>query len=1109
MSQRFALGLLAVGLVALGAIVFVVAGDGDGRARRTRGVEAPVETETTEAVSEAPLPLAPSREDPLPAEAEAIELETRETASARREARSAYEEELADALWVEGRVVFPPGTPADEECWVIADGRRFEHGEDHRVRVDPDGRFRVAFSKKTRKGRLRLDARYLFLEESQRIEPKKESEGIVLTPSLGGRVVVRLVPAPGKEIRAEEVDGKIFLWNPEGGGNRNAKISGAFEGAVNALPPITYRLSLSSSTLLSPDPVGVSVTAGETEEVEFEIEIGLRVAGTVIDREGRPVAEAEIDVAVSDGEGSTYSWQSGERTDEEGRFEIGAIEHGNVSLGITRAGFLPLKRDVPELAESHEVRDLLIVLDRGASIRGRVVLPDGGPAAGAWVEYSVPDPEDASDLKDLRIQAGEDGAFEVAGLGDDPVTLTAILTQKKKVEEASPLTGKVRKKTERKRLRGVAEDVPPGTHDLVLRLGAGQRLSGVVVDSFGAPVRSFRLSIQEQSEFGPFGPSLFSEEFEDPGGAFVAEGLPSGDFEVIVTAKGFGRSDPRTIHLPGEEVPLRIELARSATVAGRVLAPDGMPVADAVLILDSRDSQWSWDRGEEAGRSEEDGTFVLEEVAPGERVLFAEAKGYADALPLVVSVAPAEVKGGLTVQLRRAAVIEGEVLGAGGVPDAQVEVTYWPEDFHEPESAWTDEQGRFRIEDVAPGGGQLSADGTLEDAVEIFGEEADPSLVDLLQRGESVTVDEGETVHVVLSFDEFDLIRVHGVVTVHGEPATQGVVSASVMGEDVGWGFSSDLDEDGRYEFMLPHPGRYSFSYFDYGSGSGVQMTETVPATKDFPIDFALDPGAIEGVVRDASGAPLSGISVLVQPQLHEDGEFFSWSQVETDEEGRYRLENLVGGTYNLMAGNEFLWGGEVNPAASAVAGMSLEGVVVTPGSVLRGVDFELPEGGTLRGRVTLEGAPVSNAWVQVIDAQGSIHFAGMTNRAGVFESSGLLPGPAQVFAGKSGASDSLASHVLPAVVEAGTTHDVELELFPTGSLVLSLFGPDGSLAAGEVEVEGANSMLKHFMEDQTWMFSQVPVGTVTVHATLNGVERTTTAEIRAGETQRVELRFD
>ena len=120
------------------------------------------------------------------------------TESERRAQATLAEAELSDAIWVDGRVEFPDGTPGGEVVEVVALGRKFKNRELHRVKVEPDGRFRVAFAPGTKSGRLDIDALHLFLDKPQ---PVRWSDGvlvkaIVLEPFLGGalRGQLRLGP---------------------------------------------------------------------------------------------------------------------------------------------------------------------------------------------------------------------------------------------------------------------------------------------------------------------------------------------------------------------------------------------------------------------------------------------------------------------------------------------------------------------------------------------------------------------------------------------------------------------------------------------------------------------------------------------------------------------------------------------------------------------------------------------------------------------------------------------------------------------------------------------------------------------------------------------------
>src|SRR5258707_14031298 len=105
--------------------------------------------------------------------------------------------ELKDALWVEGRVIIPEGTPPDEHVEILAEGGKFKSRPLHRTPMAPDGSFRVAFAPGTEVGELTLEAHYLYLDTGMSISPSNPSKDIVLTPKIGGDIRGRLVPADG------------------------------------------------------------------------------------------------------------------------------------------------------------------------------------------------------------------------------------------------------------------------------------------------------------------------------------------------------------------------------------------------------------------------------------------------------------------------------------------------------------------------------------------------------------------------------------------------------------------------------------------------------------------------------------------------------------------------------------------------------------------------------------------------------------------------------------------------------------------------------------------------------------------------------------------------
>jgi len=1095
MTNRLLLGLLAVALVALGLLVFWGRESDEVRGRGTASIDLGGDDDPA-----APRGEAPDRLEAPAAVAVEPEIEPEaEPASKREDALSAYEEELAEGHWVEGRVRFPEGTPLDEECFVIADGSSFEHGDDHRVRVETNGSFRVAFSRRTRKGRLRLDARYLHLGKSVSLEVRA-ADPVVLEPRLGGRIVGRLVPQEGTEVKGD-VEGSVRAWSSVDQAAASAAVQGDLRFELNGLfPGGEYHVGFRSPEHEDVDDRRAVVRPGEATEIELPLRRGASVSGVLVDEAGAPVAGAQISVTTR-----TPFTVSGEgRTDAEGRFRLAGLSAGKVAITVERVGFVPLHRDVPELAAERDVTGLRLVLERGASVEGRVVFPDGTPAADARIRYTLPGRGGRPWPSSFTVRAGEDGAFVVAGLGDEPIRLDAWAVQKSTVDVVSAIRGKTRRKTERTRHAGSLDDVLPGVTDVVIRLGGGNTLAGIVLDTSGAPVREFRIRVTEIGDGAWDRRDHVSRKFEATDGAFELSGLPAGKFEVTASAEGFGTSTAQQRFLPGETEPLRFVIGRTGSIAGIVLTAGGTPIEGAWIEENRERSRRMWPGNVRPARSEADGSFLLADVEPGTFSLTARADGHAPSVRTPVRLEPGEDLDGVELHLRPGATLTGEVRGVGGRPDADREVTLWGWDTRTHLTARTDEKGGFRFDGAPPGRCRVSVEASTEDATLLFGPDADETAVQILTRTLDLEIAEGESRHVVLALPEIDVVVVRGRVLVGGEPLVRARVSAAPP-EHTGRSYpSTRTDESGEYLLTLPCPGEYRFMVHDQESDGSLRTSAMIPRAQEFVLDLEFEVGSIAGTVRDSSGRPLAGVEVSVRSSS--DGAPGSLVQVETDSDGRYVAGTLASGTYVVTAGEDSrLWLAAPSPEPGFVRS-SILGIVVEAGATVRGVDFELAEGGRVRGRVFYEGQPRGECWITVRDEKGEMHHGGMTTESGEYHSGGVPGGRVTVVAQT---REGLASRPVTATIVTGDTTDVDLEVVHTGSLRVALIAPDGELLKGEARIEGPAPYGLYFMKDRTWGMDSLAEGEYTIRASARGGEKTSRAVVYRGERTRVEIRFD
>ncbi len=201
-------------------------------------------------------------------------------------------------------------------------------------------------------------------------------------------------------VHAERVDGE----DRERVESVNTNRDGRFE--IHDLPGGNYEILAeagwgfgSSRPNLRPKRIP-DVPAG-TQNLAIEVEEGLRVAGRVTLIDGTPVAEGWASVnSRGEGGGNTNG------PILEGAFDLSGVAPGKADLWI----------NVPDQSPKHlEVEagktDLVIVLGGGGTVTGRILLPDGSPAGGAWVSAQQGDGGSTS------VQAGPDGAYVLKGVG--------------------------------------------------------------------------------------------------------------------------------------------------------------------------------------------------------------------------------------------------------------------------------------------------------------------------------------------------------------------------------------------------------------------------------------------------------------------------------------------------------------------------------------------------------------------------------------------------------------------------------------------------------------------------------------------------------------------
>ncbi|HKE00047.1 MAG TPA: carboxypeptidase-like regulatory domain-containing protein [Planctomycetota bacterium] len=393
------------------------------------------------------------------------------------------------------------------------------------------------------------------------------------------------------------------------------------------------------------------------------------------------------------------------RKSKSGTFRITNLSAGPHRLVARADGYVEAEIPGVTVVKGEIAADVLMRLERGATLRGTVVdAITGKPVAGARIDRIVDDPPNGSHAEGAA-KTGDDGSFELANVAGAPCRLAASheFYVERETEDLRPTPGAVL-------------SVPP----IALRLGGV--IEGKALDGAGEPFAGARVSAMLQRDGAPrarIGRSAYASEQVAADGAFRLTGLASGTWRVDVSV-GEVFDDSQETELRGTvavvegetaHVALQPPIRGACTVRGRVTR-GREPVARARVsvrvhrpIQNPRDSDGLW----RYGKTDDEGRFAIQRVFAGDAVLSIEATsldGSASCSQAIVVPDAPQLE--VEVAWPSGAVISGRVTRAGdGTAFAGAKVTArWLGDasaWESGSSAKTDTEGRYTISDVREG----------------------------------------------------------------------------------------------------------------------------------------------------------------------------------------------------------------------------------------------------------------------------------------------------------------------------------------------------------------------------------------------------------------------
>ncbi len=480
---------------------------------------------------------------------------------------------LCDASFsVSGRVTWRDGN-VPPHAWVSAMSVAMA-GDVPGVPVAADSQFRID---RLLPGsyRLKVDAMHGPRAEKQvRIEDR-DLTGVVI--DVGPNNVIRgVVQAAGRPVAGAAI--VVSARAPQlGSRGYNSSVGGTADGDGRFEIPGVVGTDVAIHAH-QPDIGSAQWGPGKLEAalagpVTLQLRTGASLAGQVRTAEGRPAAGALVRCGFA---GETGYRDMKATADADGRYLMKGLPAGDVGVEVRaadddrgRAG-----RSVSIRLAAGEQTRLDVQLPGRSRLRGRVLLPDGRPAAGARVVAAPSDQgSPASDAP--RVTSDDSGGFTLDDLD---------AADRYHVWAGLPGYGDA-----------YAARVPAGHENAVLRLSAESSAAGVVVDGAGKPVTDYQLGVQPIGAAAADAEAAFASSSlgfhattrsRDARGAFELRALPPGSYELRAWSRAEGHQGRLRVTLAAGERKrdLRLVLQGGIPLRGRLVDADsGRPLGGVTV----------------------------------------------------------------------------------------------------------------------------------------------------------------------------------------------------------------------------------------------------------------------------------------------------------------------------------------------------------------------------------------------------------------------------------------------------------------------------------------------------------------------------------------------